>query len=84
MAKKIYVGNLSFRTDESALSELFAQYGEVDDVAQVVVFFLPEPYLVFQTAPSDKIVGIPTFNLRHLNIIGLEGWRIIYFKKGTA
>lgn len=29
MAKKIYVGNLSFRTDESALSELFAQYGEV-------------------------------------------------------
>ena len=29
MAKKIYVGNLSFRTDESELSELFAQYGEV-------------------------------------------------------
>ena len=29
MSKKIYVGNLSFRTDESELSELFAQYGEV-------------------------------------------------------
>jgi RNA recognition motif-containing protein len=29
MAKKIYVGNLSFRTDESGLSELFSQYGEV-------------------------------------------------------
>jgi RNA recognition motif-containing protein len=29
MAKKIYVGNLSFRTDESELNELFAQYGEV-------------------------------------------------------
>ena len=29
MAKKIYVGNLSFQTDESELSELFAQFGEV-------------------------------------------------------
>jgi RNA recognition motif-containing protein len=29
MAKKIYVGNLSFRTDESGLSDLFSQYGEV-------------------------------------------------------
>ncbi|MCG8451781.1 MAG: RNA-binding protein [Spirochaetales bacterium] len=29
MAKKIYVGNLSFRTEEDALSAHFAQYGEV-------------------------------------------------------
>ena len=29
MAKKIYVGNLSFRTEEDSLSDYFAQYGEV-------------------------------------------------------
>jgi RNA recognition motif-containing protein len=29
MAKKIYVGNLSYRADEESLRELFAQSGEV-------------------------------------------------------
>jgi len=29
MAKKIYVGNLSFSTTEDSLSDSFAQYGEV-------------------------------------------------------
>jgi len=29
MAKNIYVGNLSFRTEEDTLRNLFAQYGEV-------------------------------------------------------
>ncbi|MCK4798466.1 MAG: RNA-binding protein [Spirochaetes bacterium] len=29
MSKKIYVGNMSYDTDESALSELFSEYGEV-------------------------------------------------------
>jgi RNA recognition motif-containing protein len=29
MSKKIYVGNLSWNTTESDLSNLFAQYGEV-------------------------------------------------------
>ena len=29
MSKKIYVGNLSWNTTESDLSDLFAQYGEV-------------------------------------------------------
>ncbi len=30
---KLYVGNLSFDTTESDLREVFAQYGEVTDVA---------------------------------------------------
>ena len=29
MSKKIYVGNMSYDTDEAALSNLFASYGEV-------------------------------------------------------
>ncbi|MBL1218717.1 MAG: RNA-binding protein [Planctomycetes bacterium] len=29
---KIYVGNLSFNTTDSELSDLFSQHGEVDDV----------------------------------------------------
>jgi len=29
MAKKIYVGNLSYKVDEETLRELFAQHGEV-------------------------------------------------------
>ncbi len=32
---KIYVGNLSFDTDESALRNLFAEYGGVDEVAVI-------------------------------------------------
>ncbi len=30
---KIYVGNLSFTTDEAQLREMFSAYGEVEDVA---------------------------------------------------
>ena len=33
MSKKIYVGNLSFRTTEDELSELFQQIGGVDSVS---------------------------------------------------
>ncbi len=32
MAKKIYVGNLSYKVDEETLKELFAQNGEVQSV----------------------------------------------------
>ena len=35
MAKKIYVGNLSFSTTEDSLSDTFGQYGEV--VSAVIV-----------------------------------------------
>jgi RNA recognition motif-containing protein len=30
---RIYVGNLNFRTDEQELSDLFAEHGQVDNVA---------------------------------------------------
>jgi len=33
MAKKVFVGNLSFQTSEDDLSDLFAQYGEVEAVS---------------------------------------------------
>jgi cold-inducible RNA-binding protein len=32
---KIYVGNLSFDTTQSQVSDLFAEHGEVDDVALI-------------------------------------------------
>ena len=32
---KIYVGNLSFDTDESGLRNVFAEYGGVDEVAVI-------------------------------------------------
>ena len=35
MAKSIYVGNLSYDTTESALRDLFAQVGEVEEVRLV-------------------------------------------------
>lgn len=35
MAKKLYVGNLSYDTTESQIRELFAQVGEVDSVALI-------------------------------------------------
>ncbi len=33
MSKKLYVGNLSFRTTEASLRELFSQYGTVSSVS---------------------------------------------------
>jgi cold-inducible RNA-binding protein len=33
MAKKVFVGNLSFQTTDSDLSDLFAQFGEVESVS---------------------------------------------------
>lgn len=33
MAKKLYVGNLSYDTGEESLKTLFAQFGEVESVA---------------------------------------------------
>ncbi len=33
MAKKIYVGNLSYQTTDEGLRNFFASYGEVDSVA---------------------------------------------------
>ena len=33
MAKKIYVGNLNYNTTQDQLGELFAQFGDVHDVA---------------------------------------------------
>ena len=36
MGKKIYVGNMSYETDNSALEEMFGAYGTVDS-AQVIV-----------------------------------------------
>lgn len=35
MAKKLYVGNLSYSTTEEALSDLFAQYGEIVSTALI-------------------------------------------------
>lgn len=35
MAKKLYVGNLSYDTTETQIRELFAQVGEVDSVALI-------------------------------------------------
>ena len=35
MAKKIYVGNLSFTSTEEEVRELFVQYGEVQSVAVI-------------------------------------------------
>src|SRR5262245_30259250 len=33
MAKKIFVGNLSFQTSENDLNDLFVQFGEVESVS---------------------------------------------------
>jgi RNA recognition motif-containing protein len=33
MSKKVFVGNLSFQTTDSDLSDLFAQFGEVESVS---------------------------------------------------
>jgi cold-inducible RNA-binding protein len=35
MAKKLYVGNLSYNTTEAQIRELFAQVGEVESVALI-------------------------------------------------
>ncbi len=36
MAKKIYVGNLSFKTSDDALRQVFSAYGEITSCATVV------------------------------------------------
>ncbi len=36
MSVRIYVGNLSYRTEEEALRTLFAQHGEVEEVAVIM------------------------------------------------
>ena len=35
MGKKLYVGNLPYRTDEQQLRDLFAEFGEITSVAIV-------------------------------------------------
>ncbi|GMO40573.1 MAG: hypothetical protein Pg6C_01380 [Treponemataceae bacterium] len=35
MSQKIYVGNLNYGTTESALSNVFSQFGQVDSVAVI-------------------------------------------------
>lgn len=35
MSKKIYVGNLSFDATEEQVSDLFAEYGEVESIAMI-------------------------------------------------
>jgi len=35
LAKKIYVGNLSFDATEEQVNELFSQYGKVDSIAMI-------------------------------------------------
>jgi len=35
MTQKVYVGNLSYNTTESALRTLFAEYGEVESVSMI-------------------------------------------------
>ena len=35
MAKKIYVGNLSFNTSEADVRELFAEFGEIESLAWI-------------------------------------------------
>ena len=35
MAKRIYVGNLSFDTTEDGVRELFSQYGNVDSISLI-------------------------------------------------
>ncbi|MEQ8186800.1 MAG: RNA-binding protein [Candidatus Eremiobacterota bacterium] len=36
MAKNIYVGNLSYDTDESTLEKLFSEFGAVDSIRLIV------------------------------------------------
>ncbi len=36
MSKKVYVGNLSYNTNESSLNELFSQYGEVSSLNLII------------------------------------------------
>jgi RNA recognition motif-containing protein len=35
LAKKLYVGNVSFQTSESEIEELFAAYGNVESIAWI-------------------------------------------------
>ena len=35
MAKKLYVGNLSFQATENEVEELFAEYGDVESIAWI-------------------------------------------------
>ncbi|MCB8943590.1 MAG: RNA-binding protein [Ardenticatenaceae bacterium] len=35
MAKKIYVGNLSFQATEEQVNDLFSEYGEVESIAMI-------------------------------------------------
>ena len=35
MSKKLYIGNISYRTNEEGLRELFSQVGPVDSVAVI-------------------------------------------------
>ena len=35
MGKRIYVGNMSYNTTESALRSLFAEYGEIESVSMI-------------------------------------------------
>ena len=39
MPKKIYVGNMSYSTDEAGLKELFASYGEVTSTKIIMDHF---------------------------------------------
>lgn len=58
MAKKVYVGNLSYDTTESSLRELFAAHGEVVSVNVVTDRYTGRPRgFAFVEMTTDEAAG---------------------------
>jgi RNA recognition motif-containing protein len=52
---KIYVGNMSFQTSEGSLRDLFAQHGDVEEVAVITDRDTGRPRgFAFVTMPDDN------------------------------
>ncbi|OHD13256.1 MAG: RNA-binding protein [Spirochaetes bacterium GWD1_27_9] len=70
MSKKIYVGNMSYSSDESSLSDLFSQYGEVLSAKVIVDQFTGKSkgFAFIEMSNEDEaIAAINALNGKEVN-----------------
>ena len=83
MAKKLYVGNLAYSTTQEAVRELFAQAGDVADVALITDRETGRPKgfgFVEMATPEDAAAAIEQLNGKDFggrNLTPMARWGLV-------
>lgn len=71
MAKKIYIGNLSFSTTEETLQNQFSQFGEVESVSIIIDKFSGKSKgFGFVVMPDDEAADKAIAGINQIDIDG--------------